>query len=55
MSAYLIAVIGYLLFMVLLGAYFAKRSVQNSEDFMVAGRRLPLFVVIGTLLATFVG
>jgi len=55
LSTYLIVVIGYLLFMVLLGAYFAKRSVKNSEDFMVAGRRLPLLVVVGTLLATWVG
>ncbi|WP_431803312.1 sodium:solute symporter family protein [Halobacillus andaensis] len=55
MNIYLIVVVGYLVFMALLGLYFAKRSVQTSDDFMVAGRRLPLFVVIGTLLATWVG
>ncbi|OMF60126.1 sodium:proline symporter [Paenibacillus sp. FSL R5-0490] len=41
--------------MALIGVYFAKKSVKNSDDFMVAGRSLPLFVVMGTLLATFVG
>lgn len=55
MNIYLIAVILYLLFMAGIGIFFAKTSVSDNEDFMVAGRRLPLFVVIGTLLATFVG
>ena len=55
MSIYLIAVIIYLLLMGLLGVYFAKSTVKNSDDFMVAGRRLPLWIVIGTLLATFGG
>lgn len=55
MSIYLIAVIVYLLIMAGMGVYFAKNSIQDSDDFMVAGRSLPLFVVIGTLLATFVG
>ncbi|MBG9447766.1 sodium:proline symporter [Cytobacillus firmus] len=41
--------------MALIGVYFGKKSVKNSDDFMVAGRSLPLFVVMGTLLATFVG
>lgn len=55
MNIYLIAVIVYLLIMAGLGVYFAKNSIHDSDDFMVAGRSLPLFVVIGTLLATFVG
>lgn len=55
MSIYLIAVIVYLVFMALIGVFFARTSISNSDDFMVAGRSLPLFVVIGTLLATFVG
>lgn len=55
MNIYLIAVVTYLVIMALIGVYFAKTSVKNNDDFMVAGRRLPLFVVIGTLLATFVG
>ncbi|WP_264737718.1 sodium:solute symporter family protein [Cytobacillus firmus] len=55
MNIYLVAVAIYLVFMALIGVYFAKKSVKNSDDFMVAGRSLPLFVVMGTLLATFVG
>jgi SSS family solute:Na+ symporter len=55
MNIYLVAVILYLLIMAGIGIFFAKTSVKNNDDFMVAGRRLPLFVVIGTLLATFVG
>ncbi len=55
MNVYLVAVVIYLVFMALIGVYFAKKSVKNSDDFMVAGRSLPLFVVMGTLLATFVG
>lgn len=55
MSIYLIAVIIYLLFMAGIGVYFSRTEIKDGDDFMVAGRRLPLFVVIGTLLATFVG
>ncbi|MBT2682228.1 sodium:solute symporter family protein [Bacillus sp. ISL-37] len=55
MNIYLIAVVIYLVFMAMVGLYFAKKSVKNSDDFMVAGRSLPLFIVMGTLLATFVG
>src|SRR5699024_886630 len=55
MNIYLIAVIVYLLIMAGLGVYFAKNSIHGCDDFLVAGRSLPLFVVIGTLLATFVG
>ena len=31
------------------------RSVKNSEDFMVAGRTLPWYILVGTLLATWMG
>ncbi|WP_346769661.1 sodium:solute symporter family protein [Cytobacillus firmus] len=55
LNIYLVAVVIYLVFMALIGVYFGKKSVKNSDDFMVAGRSLPLFVVMGTLLATFVG
>lgn len=55
MNIYLIFILLYLLFMILLGVFYAKREVKTSEDFMVAGRRLPKFVLIGTLLATFIG
>ena len=30
-------------------------SIKNSEDFMVAGRTLPWYILVGTLLATWMG
>ena len=35
--------------------FYKINSVKNSEDFMVAGRSLPWFVLVGTLLATWTG
>src|SRR5699024_1364975 len=55
MNVYLITVVVYLVLMAFIGIYFAKKSVKTDEDFIVAGRQLPLPVLIGTLLATFVG
>ncbi len=51
---YVIAIISYLSILVFVGIYKA-RSVKNSEDFMVAGRTLPWYVLVGTLLATWMG
>ena len=45
----------YLVVMSLIGLYFARSRVRSSEDFMVAGRSLPQWILAGTLLATFVG
>lgn len=55
MNYYLLGVVAYLLVMIGMGIYFAKNEVKSEEDFMVAGRSLPLWIVIGTLIATFVG
>lgn len=55
MSIYLISIIIYLVVMALMGVYFGRKAIATSDDFMAAGRSLPLFVVMGTLLATFVG
>ncbi len=44
----------YLIGLTLVGVYKA-RSVKDSKDFMVAGRTLPWFVLVGTLLATWIG
>lgn len=55
MNVYLVGVVVYLLVMALVGVYFGKKSINDNEDFMAAGRSLPLWVVSGTLLATFVG
>ncbi|WP_240839007.1 sodium:solute symporter family protein [Acidaminobacter sp. JC074] len=54
-SVHLYFVIGYLLLLVVVGLILAKREVKTSDDFVVAGRKLPLFVLIGTLLATWIG
>jgi SSS family solute:Na+ symporter len=48
--------VGYLVVMVLVGAWFSRaRHVRTGDDFIFAGRRLPRPVLIGTLLATWVG
>ncbi|WP_286171117.1 sodium:solute symporter family protein [Lentibacillus populi] len=54
-TVHIVVIMSYLLFMVVLGLYLSKREVKTSEDFMLAGSRLPQFVLVGTLLATWVG
>jgi len=44
----------YLLALLAVGLY-KIRSVKNSTDFMVAGRTLPWYILVGTLLATWMG
>lgn len=44
----------YLTLISLLGVYFAKR-IKNQEDYAVAGRSLPVYVLVGTLIATWMG
>ena len=51
---YLASIALYLLALVGVGAYKAK-AVKSSEDFMVAGRTLPWYILVGTLLATWMG
>ena len=51
---YLSGIILYLFALVAVGIY-KIRSVNNSEDFMVAGRVLPWYILVGTLLATWMG
>ena len=51
---YLSGIIIYLFFLVAVGVYKIK-SINNSEDFMVAGRTLPWYILVGTLLATWMG
>lgn len=53
---HVIILVGYILLMVLVGAWFSrKKKVADGDDFMLAGRSLPAPVLAGTLLATFVG
>jgi len=51
---YTITIILYLSVLVVLGAVLARR-VKTGADFMVAGRRLSLPILVGTLVATWIG
>tara|TARA_Y100000817_G_C16849608_1_gene541505 strand:+ start:328 stop:1863 length:1536 start_codon:yes stop_codon:yes gene_type:complete len=51
---YLLGIIFYLSALVAVGIYKVS-SVKDSEDFMVAGRSLPWYILVGTLLATWMG
>ncbi len=54
MGWYLYVILAYLL--VLAGFNFYKaRKIQSQEDFMVAGRSLPLTVMVFTLVCTWIG
>jgi solute:Na+ symporter, SSS family len=53
-NPYLVAIVVYLLALVGVGVW-KSRSVRSSADFMVAGRRLAWPVLVGTLLATWIG
>ena len=50
----LVAIAVYALFLIGLGTYSSRR-VQSQEDYLVAGRKLPLWLAWGTLLATWFG
>jgi solute:Na+ symporter, SSS family len=53
-NPYLVAILTYLFLLVGVGVWKA-RTVRDSADFMVAGRNLHWFVLVGTLLATWIG
>jgi len=53
-NPFVLAIILYLIALVGVGVYKAL-SVKNSDDFMVAGRTLPWYILVGTLLATWIG
>ncbi|HEV8265864.1 MAG TPA: sodium:solute symporter family protein [Gemmatimonadales bacterium] len=54
MNFYLAVILGYLTLLVLVGAY-KTRQVKTQEDFAIAGRRLGVFVLICTLVTTWIG
>ena len=54
MSTLAMFVIGYLLISIGIGLYVSSR-VKNSTDFILAGRTLPIYVVIATVFATWFG
>ncbi|MBA2564827.1 MAG: sodium:solute symporter family protein [Gemmatimonadetes bacterium] len=51
---HLLTSLGYLTGLVCVGMWRA-RSAHSHDDFLVAGRRLPTVVLVGTLLATWIG
>ncbi len=51
---YLVTIIVYLVILLCVGFYFANR-IKSKEDFLVAGRKLTAPVLVGTLLATWIG
>jgi len=51
---YLITILAYLLFLVIYGLRITKR-LKKKEDFLVAGRTLTAPVLVGTLLASWLG
>lgn len=54
MSSLLYWIIGYLIISVAIGLY-ASRRVQTDTDYILAGRGLPLYIVIATTFATWFG
>ncbi|MGH3424116.1 MAG: sodium:solute symporter family protein [Nocardioidaceae bacterium] len=55
-NVHVVVLVAYLLVMVVVGVWFSRRRhVSTGDDFMFAGRSLPKPVLIGTLLATWVG
>ncbi len=53
-NPYILSILVYLLALVGVG-YYKSRIVETGEDFMVAGRALSWYVLVGTLLATWMG
>lgn len=51
---YVITILSYLVFLFLFGLRFTKK-LKKKEDFLVAGRTLTAPVLVGTLLATWIG
>ncbi len=53
-TVYFVFILVYLFILIGVGFYRTK-YVRTQEDFVVAGRRLPARVLVGTLLATWIG
>jgi solute:Na+ symporter, SSS family len=53
-NPYIVTIVLYLSALVGVGIWKA-RTIRDSADFMVAGRRLTWYVLVGTLLATWIG
>src|SRR5687767_15400319 len=57
MWLYLLAILGYLGVLAAVGAWYSRRntSATTGDDFLVAGRSLPAYVLVFTLLSTWIG
>jgi SSS family solute:Na+ symporter/sodium/proline symporter len=51
---YAIVVLGYVLLLLGISVY-KSRSVHSADDFMVAGRRVPVYLLVATLVCTWIG
>ncbi len=54
-TTYLAIILSYLLFISVYGVYLNKKYIKSSDDFVQGGQRFPLPILIGTLLATWMG
>lgn len=54
MNSYLIGIIITMIMYVVIGAFISK-SVKSADDFYVAGRNAPAFLITGSLVASFIG
>lgn len=55
-TVHVVILVLYLLLMVAIGVWFSRKSqISTGDDYVFAGRNLPGIVMIGTLLATWVG
>ncbi len=54
MDVYLIGIIVYVALLTAVGVY-KSRSVKTQDDFMVAGRKTPTWMLVGTLICTWIG
>ena len=53
-TLFLAAFIGYVILMIVLG-WLVSRKQKTGEDFLLGGRDLPIFLTLGTTVATMVG
>lgn len=52
---YAAAIIGYFVVMIIVGSFVGNKVRADKEGFLLAGRQLPMIVLVGTLLATWFG
>src|SRR5688572_16927328 len=54
-ASYFLAAFGlYIVFLIAIG-WFVSRHQKSGDDFLLAGRSLPVFLTVGTTVATMVG